>query len=629
MTGIVNDAPNARTISIRVVIVIVGILLAGKAFQLQVISDTWQTRADGVGNAQIDQYPARGLMTDRNGKLLTINEPIYQIELTYNQFIREAATFDTLKFCQLLGITEDYFREAIPTRWGGRYSQSKPFTFLANVSPALYASFQENLFQFPGFSATLRSSRNYPHSVAAHLLGYMGEVSQRTIDGGAGRYSGGDYHGISGLEYQYEDVLRGSKGRRLIFRDRLGREAGDVLEGALNEDATVGTDLITTIDLDLQEYGEQLMVNKIGSIVALEPATGEILAMISAPTYDPRSLRIGRKRGRAFTQLQHDTLQPLLNRAINGKYPPGSPFKTLVALIAMETGTLEPDRSINCPGGFASGGRILLGCHNHARCNSVEDAIAQSCNAYFVTAWLENINRYGGLTPERGLDEFNHYLYQFGLGKKLGVDFPGEIAGNVPTSKYYTDRFSEDQFWRAIWIRSLAIGQGEYEFTALQTANFAAAIANRGHWYTPHLVKKVQEGNEGVTRAITPTRHDIDIDRTHFQTVVNGMRKTVTQGTARIANVPGLDICGKTGTIQNAHGDHSSFVAFAPADDPKIAIMVYVENGGFGGSVAAPIASLMIEKYLTDEISGNRKWVETRMLEKDMTHRGESTILVR
>ncbi len=618
-----------RALCIRALFVLITVMLVGKAFHLQVISNTWRARADGVGSSQIEQYPARGLMLDRDGKLLTINEPIYQIELTYNQFARQAATFDTTRFCELLGITRDYFTEAIPDKWGGRFSPSKPFTFLANVSPAVYATFQENLFQFPGFSAKLRSSRNYPQPVAAHLLGYMGEVSQRTIDRGEGRYHTGDYHGISGLEYQYESSLRGEKGRKLVYRDRLGREAGEVLEGKLDVDATVGTDLVTTIDLDLQAYGELLMANKIGSIVALEPSTGEVLSMISAPTYDPRNLRIGRNRGRTFIRLQRDTLQPLLNRAINGKYPPGSPFKTLVALIGLETGTLTPDRTIGCSGGFVSGGRVLLGCHGHATCRTVEDAIAQSCNAYFVTAWLENINRYGGLTPTRGLDEFNDYLYQFGLGSKLGIDFPGEIAGNIPTSAYYTKRFAEDQFWRAIWIRSLAIGQGEYEFTALQTANLAAAIANRGHWYTPHLVREVQEGNEGEVRPITPQRHDIDIDRDHFETVVRGMRKTVTEGTARVANVPGIDICGKTGTIQNSHGDHSSFVAFAPADDPKIAIMVYVENGGFGGSVAAPIASLMIERYLNGEIADNRKWVEQRMLDKDMTRRGESTIRVR
>ncbi len=623
------EASDVRTISIRAMILLAAVLLLGKAFHLQVVSDNWRTRADRVGNSQIDQYPARGLMTDRNGKLLTINEPIYQIELTYNQFAKATEAFDTSRFCQLLGITRDYFEQAIPEQWGGKFSPSKPFTFLANVSPAVYATFQENLFQFPGFSATLRSSRNYPHSVAAHLLGYLGEVSQRTIDRGEGRYASGDYHGISGLEYQYEGQLRGEKGRRLVYRDRLGREAGEVLNGALDVDATVGTDLITTIDLDLQEYGEALMVNKIGSIVALEPSTGEILTMISAPTYDPRSLRIGRDRGRAFTELQQDTFQPLLNRAINGKYPPGSPFKTLVALIAMQTGTLTADRGIACYGGFTSGGSVLLGCHNHPYCATVEDAIAQSCNAYFVTTWLENINRYGSITPERGLDEFNDYLYQFGLGSRLGVDFPGEIAGNVPTSEYYTKRFAKDQFWRAIWMRSLAIGQGEYELTALQTANFVASIANRGHWYTPHLVKQVQEGNEGRARTITPERHDIAIDREHFETVVRGMRKTVTEGTARVANFPGVEICGKTGTIQNNFGDHSSFVAFAPADNPRIAIMVYVENGGFGGTVAAPIASLMIEQYLNGDIAEERKWLETRMLEKDMTRRGESTIRVK
>ena len=621
-----NERLSPRAVAIRVVFVLVALLLIGKAFHLQVASSEWRGRADRVGNQQIEQYPARGLITDRNGRLLTINEPVYQIELTYNQFVRNNATFDTARFCALLDITRDYFEAAIPEKWGGRYSQSKPFVFLSNVSPQRYATFQENLFQFPGFGASLRSSRNYPHTVAAHLLGYMGEVSQKAIDEGDGRYVTGDYQGIAGLEYQYESELRGQKGTRWVYRDRLGREVGDVLGGRANVGAVVGTDLVTTIDLDLQEYGEQLLVNKVGSVVAVEPSTGEILAMISAPTYNPRQLRIGRNRGRAFTRLQRDTLKPLLNRAINGKYPPGSPFKTLVALIGMQTGTLDPDRSMACNGGFTSGGRMLLGCHAHPYIKNVEDAIAQSCNNYFVNAYLENVNRFGSVSPNEGLDRFNDYLYQFGLGRKLGIDFPGEISGNIPTSQFYADRFADDEFWRAIWVRSNAIGQGELELTSLQTVNFISAIANRGHWFTPHLIRQVQEGNAGTARRIVPQRHDIAIDREHFETVVRGMRKTVTQGTARRADAPGIEICGKTGTIQNAFGDHSSFVAFAPADAPQIAIMVYVENGGYGGSVAAPIASLMIEKYLNGEISERRKWQEKRILELDMTSKGESSI---
>lgn len=619
-----STALNPRTITIRVVFVLVGLLLLGKAFHLQVLSKDWQERAARVGESKEKLYPARGLIEDRNGRLLTVNESVYQIRMTYNQFYKHHETFDTTAFCELLGITPEYFINAIPKQWAPKYSKSKPFVFLANVPPTTYTRLQENLFRFPGFSATLRSSRTYPQPVAAHLLGYMGEVNNAAIEKGEGRYERGDYHGISGLEYQYEAVLRGDKGERWLYRDRLGRAVGT----SGNEiDAVVGTNLKTTIDLNLQAYGEQLMVNKIGAIIAIEPESGEILTMISAPTYDPQDLEIGRSRGSNFGVLQQDSLQPLLNRAINGKYPPGSPFKTLVALIGLETGTLDRNRGMACNGGFYSNGKMLLGCHGHPYCSNVEQAIAQSCNNYFVNAWLENVNRYGALSPKQGYDEFNDYLKQFGLGSKLGIDFPGEISGFLPPSEYYEKVYEDDRYWRAIYLRSLAIGQGEYEMTSLQIANFTAAIANRGHWYTPHLIKEVQEGNEQITRPVQVQRHDIDIAKQHFETVVEGMRQTVTNGTARWAQTPGIDVCGKTGTIQNRRGeDHSAFTAFAPKDNPKIAILVYIENGGYGGSIAAPIASLMIEKYLKGKISPNRKYLEKRMLEKNMTNRGESSI---
>jgi penicillin-binding protein 2 len=617
-----NKRLDTRSIVIRTIFVLTAVLLLGKAAQLQLFSETWRERAARVGSGKVTLYPARGLMADRNGQLLTINELVYQIEMTYRDFLKGSASFDTLAFCRLLDISPEYFVESIPKKWGHKYTKRKPFIFLANVTPQMYARFQESLFRFPGFSASLRSSRSYPHPVAAHLLGYMSEVNQQAINDGEGRYVTGDYHGLSGLEYEYEDMLRGSKGERWLYLDRLGRDVGNV---QAEKDAIVGSDLITTLDLDLQKYGESLMVNKIGTVIAIEPATGEILAMISAPTYNPRSLRIGRGRGQAFTHLQQDTLQPLLNRAINGKYAPGSPFKTLVALIGLQTGTLQTKRGIACNGGFYSGGRMLLGCHNHAYISNVEQAIAQSCNNYFVTAWLENINRFGADTPVKGLDAFNDYLYQFGLGQKLGIDFPGEISGFIPDGAWI-NKNEKGARWKAIYYRSLAIGQGQYEMTSLQIANFVAAIANRGHWFTPHLVRQVQEGNEAVTRVLPPQRHDIAIDREHFETVVSGMRQTVLNGTARIAQIPGIDICGKTGTVQNRYGDNSVFTAFAPQYEPKIAILVYVENGGFGGTIAAPIASLMTEKYLNGKIAEDRKWLEQRILEKDMTNRGESTI---
>lgn len=612
-----------RAITIRTIFVLVGLLLLGKALHLQVLSERWTTRAARVGESKEKLYPARGLITDRHGRLLTANESVYQIRMTYNQFYKHHTSFDTAAFCELLDITPAYFEDAIPEQWAPRYSKSKPFIFLANVSPTDYARIQENLFRFPGFSATLRSSRAYPQPFAAHLLGYMGEVNTAAIERGEGRYERGDYHGISGLEYQYESLLRGEKGERWLYKDRLGRTVG----ASGNEiDAVVGTDLKTTIDLDLQRYGEQLMVNKVGTIIALEPATGEILAMISAPSYNPQRLQIDRNRGKNYSSLQKDTLQPLLNRAINGKYAPGSPFKTLVALIGMETGTLSPGKSLGCRGGFYSNGQLLTGCHAHPHINNVEQAIAQSCNNYFVTAWLENVNRYGSLSPKQGYDEFNDYLKQFGLGRKLGIDFPGEISGFLPSSDFFEKRFADDRFWRAIYLRSLAIGQGEYEFTSLQMANFTAAIANRGFWRTPHLVKEVSEGNEHRTRPVQVEHHTIDIAPEHFETVIRGMRQTVTNGTARRAQTPGITICGKTGTIQNRYGDHSAFTAFAPMDKPEIAMLVYVENGGYGGTIAAPIASLMIERYLNGEISPARKYLEERMLQTDMTKRGETSI---
>ena len=598
-------------------------MLIGKAVQLQVLSEYWQKRADRVGYKTEQLYPARGLVTDRKGKLLTNNVPVYQIEMTYNTFVKNHENFDTAAFCNLLNITPEYFENAIPKVWAPKFSKSKPFIFLPNVAPTKYATLQENLFRFPGISASLRSSRNYPQSVAAHVLGYMGEVNQRAIELGEGAYERGDYHGISGIEYEYEHHLRGLKGNRWLYIDRLGRKVGNA---KTEEDAIVGSNLITTLDLDLQQYGESLMVNKVGTVIAIEPSTGEILSMISAPTYNPNLLRIGRQRSRAFTMLQQDTLKPLMNRAVNGKYAPGSPFKSLVALISLQTGTLAADRGMPCSGGFRSGGRVLLGCHAHPYIGSVQQAIAQSCNNYFVTAWLENVNEFGVLSPVEGLDRFTGYLEQFGLGRKLGVDFPGEVSGFLPTAKYYEERFANEQYWRAIWIRSLAIGQGEFEMTSLQIANFTAAIANRGFWYTPHLVKQLQVGNESVTQPVKVTRTDIDIDRAHFETVVEGMRGTVLNGTARRADIPDIEVCGKTGTVQNSFGDHSVFTAFAPMHDPKIAILVYVENGGYGGTIAAPIASLMIEKYLNGSISRRRRSLETRMLETDMTSRGETSI---
>lgn len=619
----IDEKHRGRQVAIRAVFLLGAALLIGKVFHLQIVSDSFRAEANAVGNLRTTQYPSRGLMLDRNGKLLTVNQAAYDLYCTYRTFAEHAATFDTAKFCRLLRISPDYFAAAIEKDWNDiRFSKLKPFVFLSNLPQARFATFQEVMHEFPGFSARPRSLRAYPYAVGGHLVGYMGEVDQRRIDREPDFYRRGDYVGVSGIEYKYENTLRGEKGNRWIAVDRLGREVGETVAGKLDEPATAGADLLTTIDIDLQAYGEKLMRGKIGSIVAIEPATGEILCMVSSPTYDLRDMAIGRGRGRVFNRLSRDTLQPLLNRAINGKYPPGSPFKTVVALIAMQNGTLHPDRGIPCRGAFYSNGMRLTGCHAHPYCKDVKTAIAHSCNNYFITAWLENVNRFGAISPDRGFDDFNKYLYQFGLGVKTGIDYPGEIRGNVPTSEFYTERFADDEFWRAIWVRSLAIGQGEYEITNLQMANLAAAIGNRGFWLTPHLVRGLKLENDSITAPPHPIyQHEIDIESRYFDVVANGMRQTFQYGTARTSEVAGLDICGKTGTAENKGADHSILFAFAPQENPKIAISVYIENGGFGSTYAAPIASLMIEKYLRDEIEPGRQWLEDRMFAADLIAR--------
>ncbi len=612
-----------RSTILRGFIIICGALLILKALSLQVLDSSFRNVATAFGHAEETDYPARGLLVDRNGELLVVNIPMYEIVVTYRQF-EQTEAFDTTRFCELLEITPAEFSENMDKDWAsGRYSKSKPFVFMSKLSPGQLAAFQENLYRFPGFDLQLRNVRGYPRPAAAHLLGYIGEASRQDVDTSVNNtYVPGDFIGVSGLERTYERYLRGEKGYRMVVKDKLGRTVDEV-DSPLQKRPVSGTDLLTTIDLDLQAYGESLMANKIGAIVAIEPATGEILSMISAPTYDPSRLTMGTHRGKAYQQLASDSLEPFLNRAVMAQYPPGSPFKTLVALVGMQEGTLSPERGVRCAGAFYSGGMRLTGCHNHPHCGDVETAIQHSCNAYFVQVFLEHLNRYGSNeSPRKALDKFNDYLYRFGLGQPLGIDFPTEAPGNVPTSAYYDRIFANESYWRAIWLRSLAIGQGEYLFTNLQLANVAAAIANRGHWYTPHLVKGLRAPDGSVAPGpLGQQRHETGIEKEYYEIVVNGMEKVVLAGTARMAQVPGISVCGKTGTAETNQGsgeDNSVFFAFAPKDDPKIAIAVYVENATWGGSYAAPIASLMIEQYLRGEIDNSRRWLEERMLNANL-----------
>ncbi|MCB9080804.1 MAG: penicillin-binding protein 2 [Lewinellaceae bacterium] len=607
----------SRQLSIQVLFVVAALILGFQALNLQVLDKTFRSKADTVAIEKYTNYPARGLIYDREGRLMVYNNPMYDLLVTYNQI---NWAMDTAKFCELLEIDREYFVQNLQKDWrSGRFSKSVPFVFLSKISAERFARFQESLYQFPGFEVQLRNAREYPIPVAAHVLGYIREVNKAETEKTPETYVPGDYIGASGLEQSYEDHLRGEKGFSFILKDNLGRVQGAYKNGTLDTEPKSGKDLITSIDLELQLYAEKLMQNKRGGIVAIEPATGEILAMISAPTYDPNQLTItNNNRGDAYMDLQTDENIPLFNRAISAQYPPGSLFKPLLALVALQKETLKPNRTIGCSGGYFLGGQRLTGCHGHPTCTSVSMAIQHSCNAYFVTVFRELLDAYGSNNPGRGLDTLSNYLSAFGFGKPLGVDFPGEKPGNYPTTPFYNNWF-KGQRWNSVWVRSVGIGQGEMLTTNLQLANAAAMIANRGWFITPHLVKGYRNSQEKID-AQYRTPRKVGIRPEYFDLVVDGMEKVTIAGTARRAFIEDISVCGKTGTAENPHGeDHSIFFCFAPKENPKIAIAVYIENAGFGGTYAAPIASLMIEKYIKGEIRGTqRQWLETQMLEKNL-----------
>lgn len=625
---------NQRPIQIRWVFIIAALLLIFKAGQLQLWDSSFRMKADAATIGEYVMYPSRGLIYDRNDSLLVNNDYIYDLMVTYNQVDPK---MDTTKFCDLLGITKDEFSKRLRKNWTDvRYSRSVPYVFLDKISVRTYARFQETLYEFPGFFPQVRNVRGYPHSTSPHLLGYIREVNRKELqikepeeegsDDSTRVYALGDYIGASGLEKQYESFLRGKKGRRLVLKDNMGREVGDYDDGKSDVSAVSGSNIYTTVDLELQKYGEKLMSNKIGSIVAIEPSTGEILTMISTPSYDPNKLTINKGRGTTYSQLQSDSLNPLFNRSLMAQYPPGSLFKPVVALIALQDGLLFPNTSISCQGGYYVNGQKLTGCHFHSTCNSVASAIQHSCNAYFVNVFRRIVDQAGADQPALGLNRFNGYLEAFGLGHKLGIDFPGEQIGNYPTSQYYSEEiYANESNWKSIWIRSLGIGQGELLMTNIQLANMAAIIANRGYYIKPHLVKKIDpEDGDPILFNTEAEKIEMRIDKPHFEVVIEGMQRAVTGGTATSAYMDDIAVCGKTGTAENNQRDgkdHSIFFAFAPKDDPKIAIAVYVENGTWGGTYAAPIASLMIEKYLREggEIkTNNRKWWEKRMIEANL-----------
>ncbi len=590
-----NNLENRKYVIGGISILIVLIYLV-RLFALQIMSDDYKKNADSNAFLKKLQYPSRGLITDRKGKLLVYNEPAYNLMVIMN----EQHGIDTLDFCRTIGITKDFYikrmLEIKDSKKNPGYSRHTPQLFLSQIPAQEFSQIEEKLFKFRGFSVERRSIRRYAYGIGAHILGDVGEVSQNDIDKDP-YYQPGDYIGKIGVESSYEEYLRGEKGMEIWLRDVHGRLKGRYQDGKFDHRPEPGKNLQLSIDADLQALGEKIMEGKIGSIVAIEPQTGEILCMVSSPSYDPRLL-IGRNRGKNLKMLQRNPRKPLLNRAISGQYPPGSTFKPTQALTFMQEGIIGPGTMFACHHGLSIG-RFHQACHGHASPLSLIPAIATSCNAYFSWGFyymMGNRRKYHNI--EEAFTRWKDYMVSMGYGYKLGVDMPGERRGMIPNSEYYDKHYHKR--WNGVTIISDAIGQGEVNATPLQIANLAATIANRGYFVTPHIVSHI-EGSR--IDSLYRTRRYTMVEHRYYDYVVAGMRKAVLDGTCTSANLPGIEVCGKTGTAQNRGQDHSAFIGFAPMNNPKIAIAVYVENGGFGAHFGVPIGAVMIEQYLNGKLS--------------------------
>ena len=577
-------------------VLLVFFIFLSQLFSLQINNEDYKSKADSNAFYKKTLYPSRGQMYDRNGKLLVYNKPAYDITFVP----RETKGLDTLELCNTLGITIDDFNsrmERVKNRkYNPGYSQYTEQVFMTQIPMEDFAVFQEKNFLFKGFYIRKRYIRQYSHPVAGVLFGDIGEVSQRHLKNDS-YYQQGDYIGTQGLEASYERLLRGEKGTEVLLRDAHGRIQGKYNDGALDTPAVRGKNLTLSLDIELQMLGERLMKGKRGAIVAIEPETGEILCLVSAPSYDP-ALLTGRNRGENHKTLSSDKSKPLLNRAVMGTYPPGSTFKTSQAAMFLQEGVITPQTAFPCSNGFVFN-KFRLGCHAHSSPTALKEAIATSCNAYFCWGLhrMFGMNKYGG--TKNAMNKWRDYMVSMGFGYKLGVDLPSEARGMIPNADYYTRHYGN--YWRAVTVISISIGQGEVLLTPLQIANLGAIIANRGSYITPHLVKEVE--NDTIHGKYLAAKNTM-VDSAAFEEVVKGMRQAVIGGTCRAANLPGLDVCGKTGTAENNKGkDHSAFLGFAPMDSPKITVAVYVENGGYGAEYGVPIGALIMEKYITGSLT--------------------------
>lgn len=579
---------------VMAIFILVAVIYWIRLFQLQIVDERYTLDAQSNAIRHKVQYPGRGLILDRNGQILVYNEAVYDLMVVPGQV--DVDEMDWGKLARLLEIdsagTKERYRKA------RSYSRYAPSVFEKQISKEVYGRLQEYMYQFPGFYVQSRSLRRYPKPVAAHVLGDVGEVSSEEIIQNP-HYKPGDYIGKSGLEKYYEEVLRGKKGVKVVMVDVLNREKGSYKEGAYDSLAQQGEPLYTTLDADLQAYAEELMQGKRGSVVAIEPSTGEVLALVSAPTYDP-NLLVGRVRSQNYGALIGDPQKPLFNRALMSYYPPGSIFKLPQALIALQEGVINPNTGFECD-------KTLIGCHDHPDAKSVTEGIRMSCNPYFYQVFKRVIQQ-GKVSnifedSRIGLNRWDEYMRSFGLGKRLAIDLLDVKGGYIPDTGFY-DRFYGYKRWAFSTIYSLSIGQGEVSLVPVQMANLAAIMANRGYYVTPHLVRAVGEENAGLQT--DTSRHYTMVAKKYFEPVVQGMYEAVhlPKGTARRAEIPDIVVCGKTGTSENPHGDdHAVFIGFAPMDDPQIAVSVFLENSGFGGVWAAPLGSLLIEKYLKGAVA--------------------------
>ncbi|WP_140936657.1 penicillin-binding protein 2 [Sphingobacterium lumbrici] len=596
-----------RKFVIQGIFIAIALVIVARLFYLQIIDDSFLLSANNNVLRKVIVYPARGIILDRNGKVIVQNEPVYDLLVTP----REVKDIDTALLCQLIHIDMEGFKSRIAKARAHSPYRASPFEKL--ISSETYARLQEHLHKFRGFYVQNRTVRSYPDSIAAQFLGYIQEVNDKDIERSNGFYKPGDYIGASGVERSYEELLRGSRGVKNLMVDALNRPKGVFMEGKYDTLAVSGDGLVSSLDIELQILAEQLMRNKLGSVVAIEPSTGEILTFVSSPSYDP-NLMVGKDRGNNYMDLLNDPTKPMFIRPIQASYPPGSVFKVVAALTAQQAGVIDQNTVFFCPHGyFVNGARMA--CTHYDGPTSLIKSIQMSCNTYYGHVYARMLDSRGMPTPQ-AYDLWREGLLKFGLGHPLGIDLPGEKGGNVYPSTYFTKRFKSDK-WKSTYNISQSIGQGELGITPLQMANVMAIVANRGFYYRPHLIKGI--GEKKIVKEEFTEKIHAGVDAKYYEPVIEGMSRAVNMGgTAASVRIAGIEMCGKTGTVQNPHGkNHAVFFAFAPRENPKIAIAVFIENAGYGGTWAGPIASMLIEKYINDTIT-LPKYIQDRIYNENL-----------